>query len=259
MEPPTFEDRIELVKENLSRILRINLSGKDRGSSIIYKSICGIERQWSQGRRNESEVNLTKLAYFCKHLGEIEGHSMDMLRQFRQGFRRAITSSQFHGLRFEVYVAASLLRKQIRFEKSEAPDFIIYQPSFCIECSSVRIDSPKQSDLSYKVASVIRKKMKSASHRPDVALFIDITNVFHNSPLEYINQIRPAAFKAVSESNFCSTILFLHQFNGDIGQYETAYLREDSPRIEPQFKSLLDLHYPVGSHKVYNFHIPAEG
>lgn len=259
MELSTFEDRVEVVKENLSRILRIDLNGKDRGSSIIYKSICGIERQWSQGRRNESEADLTKLAYFGKHLNEIEGYSMDMLRQFRQGFRRAITSSQFHGLRFEVYVAASLIRKHISFEKSESPDFFIHQPKFGIECSSVRIDSPKPADLSYKVASVIRKKMKSASHRPDVALFIDITNILHNSPLEYINQIRPAACKAVSESNFCSSILFTHQFNGDLGQYETTYLREDSPRIEQKFKLLLDIHYPVGSHRIYNFHIPTEG
>ncbi len=199
------------------------------------------------------------LEYFEKHLREIETARPEVLQVFRREFRRAKLESQFFGLRFEAYVAASLIRKGVDFAKTESPDFSINGLSCCIECTTARVDGETSKDLSYKVTSAIRKKAGSASHRGDCLLFVDITNLLHASIFATANTLREETLLALNGTNFGAAVLFAHMFDADQCRLKTVYFREDNHLVGGDLLWFLDNNYPVIKERSYAFSFPRGG
>lgn len=204
--------------------------------------------------------DLYLLEYFAKHLQEVGDAAPDVLQIFRREFRRARTESQFVGLRFEAYVAASFIRKGIAFDKSETPDFRLKELGCSVECTTTLVtDERTARDLSYKVVSAIRKKAKSESHRSTCALFIDITNLLYSSLAATSDALRHDANVALRQTEFFSVIFFAHLFNSDCSRLETVYFREDNQALEKNQQDFLDAHYPIHGDRVYDFFFPPSG
>lgn len=248
------------VSSRLSALLRTDFSHHrfeelphaQRVNSLLPKCFVGAPRTaWR---------DLYLLEYFAKHLREMDDAAPDLLQIFRREFRRSRTESQFVGLRFEAYVAASFIRKGIRFDKSESPDFRLKELGCNVECTTTMVtDERTDRDLSYKVVSAIRKKAKSESHRSDCALFIDITNLLYSSLDATSDALRNDANAALRETAFFSAILFAHLFNSDRGRLETVYFREDNQALDKNQKGFLDAHYPMPGDRAYDFFFPRSG
>lgn len=205
-------------------------------------------------------MDLYLLEYFAKHLREVGDATPSVLQTFRREFRRARTESQFFGLRFEAYVAASFVRKGIPFVKSETPDFRLENMRCNVECTTTHVtDENGTRDLSYKVVSAIRKKAESGSHCSDCALFIDITNLLHSSLVATSEAIRQEAAVAIHATEFFSVVMFAHMFNSDRKRLETVYFREDNQALGKEQQIFLDTHYPIVGDRSYGFHFPRSG
>jgi len=253
--------RLGNITLELSRLLTIRFApGNPNSETQIGKQVASLIPLWNSGRREECEFELIKLAYLAKHLGEIEEADPKLLSHFRREFRRSGKILSYYGIRFEAYIAASLIRSGVQFIKSETPDFLIAESKLGLECTSTRVNAGHgKSDLTYKIQSALTKKAKTASNRPEIALLIDITNIAHNLIDFDIQAIRTAIYSSLLETKFGAVVLFVHLFNHDLSQYETNYLRIDGQTIISSLKSLLDHLYPLKVHEVREYKIPTEG
>lgn len=247
------------VAGSLSSILATDFSSHRFRDLPHVRRINNLVSKWFQGDIGSAWQDIYLLEYFEKHLREIEGARPEVLQVFRREFRRAKLESQFFGLRFEAYVAASLLRKGIGFAKTESPDFTLEGISCCIECTTTRVDDETSKNLSYKVTSAIRKKADSASHRSDCVLFIDVTNLLHTSLLATANTIREETRLALSGTDFGAAVLFAHMFDSGRGRVQTVYFREDNYTVGGGLLRFLDDFYPVSKNRSYAFSFPPGG
>lgn len=229
----------------------------------IMQNILLLHNSGDYQRRN---LEFCRMSMLVKHLKEINKHDKHLFQYFRKELRKADTTDGFFGTRFEINIAASLIRKKVSFKKQESPDFIVYYDvdEIGIECGSVRIrKKSNHSDLFYKIGSAIRSKGSKHYSLTSNALFIDITNILFN-----INNLgeKPDTRKAVEVSekclekvNFGSVVLFNYLLNEKKNRYESTYLRIDSPNIEEKLKIFLDQNYPKAGYTVDQFIIPHEG
>jgi len=248
------------VSNRLSALLGTNFTHHRFEDLPHAQRVNNLVANWFLGEPRTAWRDLYLLEYFAKHLREVGDAAPDVLQIFRREFRRARTESQFVGLRFEAYVAASFIRKGILFDKSESPDFRLKELECNVECTTTLVtDDRTARDLSYKVVSAIRKKAESESHRSNCALFIDITNLFYSSLAATSDALRNEANAALRETEFFSVILFAHLFNSDRGRLETIYFREDNQALEKDQQAFLDAHYPILGDRAYDYFFPRSG
>lgn len=232
----------------------------DRFKSLPHsRRISNLAANYFLGDEASAWQELSMLQYFEKHLREIEVARPDLLQLFRREFRRAKLESQYFGLRFEVYVAASLIRKGVSFSKTESPDFYLDGFACGIECTTAWVEDGKSKDLSYKVTSAIRKKAESASHRHDCILFIDITNLFHKSFLATANKFLEETRTTLVDTNFSAIVPLAHMFNDDLGKLQTVHYREDNDSLAGGPLLFLNTHFPVLEDRSYEFSFPRGG
>lgn len=252
--------KVGSVTSALSSLLATDFSNHRFEGLPHSRRVNELVANWFLGDKTSAWQELYLLEYFAKHLKEIERARPDVLQVFRREFRRARVEAQFFGLRFEAYIAASLSRKGVSFVKAESPDFRLADISCSIECTTTRmVDGGASDDLSYKVASAIRKKAASASHRNDCVLFIDITNILHTSLVATASSVRGETRLALEDTEFGCAVLFAHIFNSDNGQLQTVYYREDNSSLTGAPLAFLDMHYWVTENRSYEFSFPPGG
>ena len=246
------------TRSSLARLLQTDFSVES--STPLHVLLNSLVRRWFLEDREFSELDVVRLEYLIKHLGEIEQYDPVMLREFRREFRRARTQDNLEGLRFECYAAASLARKNIQFSKSEAPDFIVDGQNAGLECTSVRLNARHPfKDLSYKIDAAIGKKERTESNRANVLLLIDITNVLYDSDISSVERLRPVARERISRTAFASVIMFCHAFEARGRRISTGYFREDSDKISCAMLGFVNSLFPKGEARIYDFYIPAAG
>lgn len=256
-----FLVRLGSVTTELNRLLGMRfVPGHSCNNTPIGRAIASLIPLRNSGNLFESNFELLRLAFLVKHLKEIEQSDSRLLQHFRREFRRAGNSDSYYGVRFEAYVAANLVRNKIPFKKSEAPDFLIRGDSLGIECTSVRIRSlPRKSDYGYKILSAVKKKVESGSHKPEAALFIDVTNIAYNSSAIDTGYLRRTATDAIQTCSFGAIVLFVYMFNHGLQRIEANYIRVDSSHILSSLNELLNRLCPIEGHEVSSYSIPHEG
>lgn len=247
------------VANALSALLATDFSSHRFKSLPHSRRINNLAANYFLGDEASAWQELTLLQYFQKHLRELEVARPDLLQVFRRELRRAKLESQFFGLRFEVYVAASMIRKGVSFAKTESPDFYLDGFACGIECTTAWVEDGTSKDLSYKVTSAIRKKTESASHRHDCILFIDITNLLHKSFLATANKFLGETSMILADTDFSTIVLLAHMFNADLGRIQTVYYREDNDSLAGGPLLFLDTHFPVSEDRSYEFSFPRGG
>jgi len=231
------------------------------GSTLI-----GIFTFHNAGRYADRDFELLKLELFLKHLREIETADRDLLHIYKKEIKRAGSKDNFYGIRFEVNIAASLLRKNISFHKQESPDFRINEAEVSIECGSVRVRGgrPKDGYIYKKIGQCIREKEKKGYQTFDTALFIDITNALFSegvllNALPNKEEIRRTTLKLFSSNSFGNASLFHYLYDVEKNSLISAYIRCDHPQIHHRLKTFLDSFYPFGDEYIHHFRFPPEG
>jgi hypothetical protein len=245
----------------LNRLLGTRfIPGHPSNDSAIGKSVLGIYRLHNAGNFEHRDYEILKLTFFVKHLKEIEVSKPELLRYFKKELRRTGSTDSFFGLRFEVNIAASLIRHSVKFTKRESPDFSINNTPLAIECSSVRIrGNDRKPDYNYKLASCIREKEGKGYHDLDTVLAIDVTNIAYNADTLVTEEMRSVIVKSVAEKSFGSVLLFYYMLNRKPNQIESVYIRVDHPSISEELRTFLHVHFPYGQHEISDYSIPYEG
>ena len=203
---------------------------------------------------------------FLKHLKEVKESRPELYKFFKNEIKNAGPYDNFFGIRFELNIAASLIRKGISFKKQETPDFVLSEEmnNIGIECSSVRTRKfEKKPDLNYKIIAQLREKKKRKYSTQNTLLFLDATNIAHQLnnnriQLDYPS-LKDETFEANSDGFFDAILIFFYVFNSFTNRFESTYLRVDSDKITNASKRFLDAYYPIAKHQVLNPSFPWEG
>lgn len=141
----------------------------------------------------------------------------------------------FYGDKFELFIAFSLLERDIKYTKPEPPDFKIKfdNSEIYIECGTAQFDvDSKRSkvEIFSKLRKNINAKLKKKYSNDDTILFLDITNLIYHSeklkePLtddELKFTIDKVCQKGKSEQMFGLIVLF-HFFSSQTSQYDRFF------------------------------------
>ena len=203
-----------------------------------------------QGRCDERDLEIGKLALLVQHLRRIETYDKSLLRHFRkQIYDSAHNWENYFGVRMEINVAASLVKKGIRFMKGESPDFTVPSSGVSIECGSAHVQGPKYVHPLAKLRSVIADKASKPYSNSNTALFLDFTNIqFALGPVPDERAIRKSEVVGILDSlgaSLGSVVCFCY-FMADDKTFQSNYSRMDAHSISHELSAFLNAHYPFG-------------
>jgi hypothetical protein len=222
------------------------------GQAIMMVGVYHNQRDYSS--RN---VEIAKLSMLVKHLQTIEKHDKILL----SGFKKIICNTSkdwgtYFGVRIEINIAASLIRKEVNFVKTESPDFTIPKYEVFIECVNTHRSNSGSANLIDKIRSAITQKSKKTYCNPSTVLCMDITNIAatneesENELLANKDEVKRVVEKILKDanSNYGSVLLFSY-FLDLQGSFHSGYWRIDNKNIEPALLGFLDEYFPFGEFK----------
>lgn len=200
--------------------------------SPLGASLAGVLNHHNSGNLRHRDFELQKLQFLVQNLQQLEKSQPNLLQHYSKNLRQAGSTDSFFGTRFEINIASSLLMKGVALNKCERPDFLIKNSNVGIECTSARLRiAQTKKDLSYKIGASIYKKASKGYASRSIALFIDNTNLAHNTKPFDSEPFRRAATANEDKSPFGAILLFFYLMNEDKGRIETPYLRIDHAQI----------------------------
>jgi hypothetical protein len=180
----------------------------------------------------------------------IQEYDKKLLEEFRHELHNADIDNYF-GVRREIETARSLIKNGYGFEHPDPPDFVVqYQnQSIEIECTGIRIKT--SSDHRQKICDRINEK--DGKYAGDsTALFIDMTDVFHESA-ENENSIKMEELKSwisddtqIFDWDLGSILIWSYIYDRADQNYHHAYIRVDTANIAAELEGFLESTYPIG-------------
>lgn len=263
----SFMMQFSRITVELGNLLQVQfIPGSSANQTVVGRVLANILKLHNAKHFKDRDVELMRMAFLVKHLSEIDQAKPELLAHFRQSIVEAGGTDSFFGTRFEINIAATLVRESIPFIKQESPDFRILKPyqGTGIECTSARIrkDGPAK-DFFYKVRSKAREKTHKNYADPSTALFIDITNTFFTSLRRgsdvdtFFNRERLR--NLIGGGGFGNLTLFTYLVDNDLDKIESSYIRADHGSISTSLANLLDVAFPFGNRETPNMTIPFEG
>lgn len=260
-----FEAAFEIGE--LSRLLGVGFAPWHQSqTSVLGIRIRRLLALQGQGNWCGRDWEFARLRLLIKQLREIEKARPEILKVFRRQIRRAKENDSFFGIRFEINIAASLIRKRIPFTKGESPDFTLLGPpeETYIECGSAHVRGTQHLLLMEKLKRVLTQKCAKPYSNRQTALFLDVTNVVAETrSVEQIPAGRDWLRNTVTElskvATFGSVLLFCYMPNPQLRRYESNYVRADREDASPALSALLDSTFPKGQHETATPLMPAEG
>jgi hypothetical protein len=251
--------RVGSLATELNRLLGTKFLPENINKTPLGRSFSALMILHNSQQYELRDFETVKLSMLVEDLKRLEQERPDILKYFKRKIKESRSADNFYGIRFEIHIASTLLKKQILFEKEDPPDFLINNSELAIECSSVRIINSKNTEFVYKVGSCIRKKGKEEYSNLNTALFIDITNIIYKSDIVDMSAIRKEAKAALCETSFGNVILFAYIMNKEQQRFECNYARVDKETISEELKDFLNSYFPLGSYRVSNYTVPIEG
>lgn len=189
-------------------------------------------------------------ALMLRQLDDIRQESSSLHSMFRAKIKKTAKMDDYYGIRMELNVASSLVRKKVDFKKGERPDFILSSPyaGTGIECTSGHFNK-EEGDITLKLISRIKNKSSETYNNRKIALFIDITNILHHG-FHYMGMPKTdpsiAIPKVLLDSTLGAIILFYYWIDVDGKEIHSKYKRLDHHDVDEKLKSFLDMAYPKG-------------
>ena len=251
------------VVAKLSELLGVKFYTDEENDSPIGRGLSDIIRYHDAGLYDIRDCELARVQLLIKHLEEIKAYNNDLLDIFRKKINR--DDANYYGFRFEVAIAASLIRKDINFIKTESPDFAIKYDgkNIFIETTTSHIESKKEKSIKEKIRRAVNRKSRKQYCDLSTALFIDVTNIVHHGlirdELRTDKDLRNYVTKLLKNTSFGSILLFVYICNLDSWRFELDYIRLDSREIDPVLKKFLDRYYPKGKYLVHHGRVLRKG
>jgi len=245
----------------LKRLLGNNLVvGKSQSAHPIRQSITRVIQFHNADDYRCRDHENASISLLAENLDEVERHDKHLFKLLRRSLLHC-NHDTYYGIRFEISVAAKLIREDIPFVKGESPDFALLGEyrGICIECGSAHISSPTPifHDLKYKISAVIHEKSKSEYCHNRTALFIDFTNInYHGALARNLpskEQITTYVKDELQSTDFGSVLLYTYIINEDINAYQWKYTRVDAENVSETLAKYLDLSCPYGEDRTHDY------
>lgn len=246
------------VQTELANLLNVRFTSNTLDTQIeeyVYSTQLNIIKAINEGDLARAQFNHLKLKIFTKHLSEIEENDPELFKDFVSELKRVEYDTYF-GTRFEVDIAASLIRSGIQFTHPDPPDFVIQRGSkeVKLECTTSHV-SGKNIDLERKIKDAVSSKSNKDYYGPSTALLIDITNLIH---IGFKEGQEPTADKFrqfineredVFDLDIGSVILFSYHIEEAENGYRIkhSYIREDNHLAKDHLINLLNELWPFKS------------
>lgn len=210
---------------------------------------------------------LQKIQFLVEQLKRIEEYDVNLLRKFTKRLC-TVNKDTYQGERLEINIAASLIKKNVDFIKSDPPDFKkVENQDINIECTSIHLDTPVKTEkkLLQKLHKTIKKKSKRHYSKPNTALFIDVTNLYfhsldlHSKLFKDRNILKTVTKKFLRSSDYGAIVVFTLYYNDDKKRYESSYNRIDNEGINTELYNFLEEYYPIGKIYVEKFIVHPQG
>jgi hypothetical protein len=229
---------------------RIHLAGTLRKKEPLFEQLNLIIHYHNTTQHEFRQYGLARLAMLILDLQSIERNDGRLMKHFQRLFKRC-TGNTYWGLRFEIDLAATLVKKALPFDKGEFlpggdarnADFVLNP--LAIECAGVHVDKLRFTTFLHKVQGVLVEKSLKPYCARTVALFIDITNLLHHRVLLELpfdeQGFRDSVRVLNHRTGFGSVVLSLWLFNKSTAEvrYQNLFIREDHPNIDPRLKKFL--------------------
>jgi hypothetical protein len=211
----------------------------------------------NRGDYANRNVEISKLSMLVKDLQTIGENDQVLLNEFKRKLHDTSKNwGTYFGVRMEINVAASLLRKHVKFVKQESPDFAIPEYGVFIECGSSHKPDDSSADIGDKIRTTITEKSRKAYCNLATLLCMDITNIAAkcgDGGIEILaskNSVHRMVKQILSDTNpgYGSILLFLY-FMDTNESFHSSYWRTDNDTITPALLAFLDKHYPYGDFK----------
>jgi hypothetical protein len=256
------------LKQDLEDLLGIELEfdlGLNEKGEIVFWAENPAARDFAtvisrklRGDIGESNRRLRRLLYYRKHLHEVAQFRPSVFEELRSDFRESGSDrGNFYGTMFEMEIAASLARKEIPFEKQEAPDFLMStrEEEVGVECTAASKIRGRSLPLE-KLYEKIRGKGGKGYLGLSDALFIDVTGVHYASGGDgkpgmssVERNLKETMSQSIHRKGIGAAVAFLRVAH-DEGSKETIYSRVDHWKAEEPLKQFLDAAYPFGDRPI---------
>lgn len=205
----------------------------------------------------ERDAEMLKVALLTKHLKEVKQYNEDIFSQFKRSIKRCMKAADFYGLRMEINTAASLARANIKFTKTESPDFelTVNNENAFIECNSTHF-STDVGNPENKIIRAIRHKSKMPYANNNTALFIDVTNLLCKSDGSTQRPIKEIVQEELNEKNYGCILLFAYVFYDEGRSINSHYSRIDSRYISKNLYEFINQCFPFGKVELQTHWIP---
>ena len=246
-------DYAKVVVE-LSRLLDLQFVQSSPGlDTRVGKAITGVLVYWNRQEQEKARWELHRLAFLVKHLAEVEAYDKALFELLKKELRgRKLDRDKYFGLRFEVNIAASLIRKRLKPKKRESPDFEVAFASevIYIECGSMHFSPGKEADFWQKLGVAMDKKRRKPYAGQGTCLFLDITNLYSTAlskgrlPDYDFMKRELGRMLELARPGYGSVILFMIIFNKERNGIESDYIRVDSRTATKTLVQFLDSTFP---------------
>jgi hypothetical protein len=97
-------------------------TNRPNAATPVGKDLLAAMANHDAGRFAERDYALYRLAFFARHLHEVQLKRPELFRIFRRRIKKSRSDEEFYGIRFEIKMASTLVRHNVAFKMPEPPD-----------------------------------------------------------------------------------------------------------------------------------------
>ncbi len=244
------------VTMELNRLLQVPLGNGPENRTQVDRALDLVMRRHNAGDYLGRDVHLLRMWALVMDLQQVEQRNPQVFNSLRRKLLDPDLGN-FYGTRFEVGIAASLCRRQVRFEHRSkgGPDFVLGGAGdLGIECASLHFtDASKGSFALDKLQQVVTYKSGKDYANGARALALDMTNL-QAASLDHgdgpvVDWANAEVIGAMANASAYGTLLlFWHKIEyddaGKLTGLLSRYARADSSSITPDLLNFISSKFP---------------
>lgn len=220
-------------------------------SNTIRRIVSKVYQAIAEQRHYEAQMLCQLLNATAHDLNDLKNSDPAIYRTLANKLRKSLGRSSFHGIRWEIVIAARLVRQGQKIIGLDRPDLQLLG-GYNIECGSARIESSSavtREDLLRKIRSVVATKDQKSYANSNTALFVDSTNLAFRQTQSSLSIERTDFAEAVrhDSSRYGSVLLHYVVDDPDRNSIRQLYVRFDRENVGSNLKGYLDRFYSANT------------
>lgn len=228
---------------------------------LLFKNMRLCLEVHMKGNTFLSHQLLASNILISENLTTLKDNRLDIFKKYKKRLLDEVLQnpSNYAGIRFEISIAARLVREKVGFSVPKiSPDFLLNDKNISLECTTIQVPwkKGKVDQLRIKIGDAIEKKASKYSKKEfyrnySTGLLIDATNLYsflnntsETEPTEKDEEIAEIVIEKLKLCKFGSVSLFYYHLKENLIEYVHGFRRFDSELISPELLVFLNRYYP---------------